>query len=426
MFLSGMQYPDHNTISRFRSEKLEGVLESIFIEVVKLLVKAGHISLKEVYLDGTKMEANANKYSFVWGNSIKYNKERITEQLKELWLYTQQVNKAEEKENMPQEFGQIDPDSIKEAIENIDKRIANVEAVDKKIKQKLTYAKKNWPKNLQRYSEQEEILKDRNSFSKTDTDATFMRMKEDHMLNGQLKAGYNVQIATNNQVILSYGIYQKSTDTTLLASVMDNFEKQYEELPEYLVADAGYGSEENYEYMQDKKINGVVKYNTYDKEMERQKKNILSTEKLHYNKQEDYYVCPMGQHMQYIGQRLRKTATGFEQNISRYRAENCEGCPLRGACHKSKGNRVLEVNHKLNDLKALARENLNSEYGDKLRRKRKTDVEPVFGNIKQNMQFRRFMLRGIKKVAIEMGLLSLAHNFKKISTMNFIPTLKLA
>jgi hypothetical protein len=251
-------------------------------------------------------------------------------------------------------------------------------------------------------------------------------MKEDHMLNGQLKAGYNVQIATNNQVILSYGIYQKSTDTTLLASVMDNFEKQYEELPEYLVADAGYGSEENYEYMQDKKINGVVKYNTYDKEMERQKKNILSTEKLHYNKQEDYYVCPMGQHMQYIGQRLRKTATGFEQNISRYRAENCEGCPLRGACHKSKGNRVLEVNHKLNDLKALARENLNSEYGDKLRRKRKTDVEPVFGNIKQNMQFRRFMLRGIKKVAIEMGLLSLAHNFKKISTMNFIPTLKLA
>jgi hypothetical protein len=372
------------------------------------------------------MEANANKYSFVWGNSIKYNKERITEQLKELWLYTQQVNKAEEKENMPQEFGQIDPDSIKEAIENIDKRIANVEAVDKKIKQKLTYAKKNWPKNLQRYSEQEEILKDRNSFSKTDTDATFMRMKEDHMLNGQLKAGYNVQIATNNQVILSYGIYQKSTDTTLLASVMDNFEKQYEELPEYLVADAGYGSEENYEYMQDKKINGVVKYNTYDKEMGGQKKNILSTEKLHYNKQEDYYVCPMGQHMQYIGQRLRKTATGFEQNISRYRAENCEGCPLRGACHKSKGNRVLEVNHKLNDLKALARENLNSEYGDKLRRKRKTDVEPVFGNIKQNMQFRRFMLRGIKKVAIEMGLLSLAHNFKKISTMNFIPTLKLA
>jgi glutathionylspermidine synthase len=134
----------------------------------------------------------------------------------------------------------------------------------------------------------------------------------------------------------------------------------------------------------------------------------------------------MGQHMQYIGDRVRKTTTGFEQNVSRYRAENCEGCPLRGACHKSKGNRVLEVNHKLNDLKAAARENLNNEYWDKLRRKRKTDVEPVFGNIKQNMQFIRFMLRGIKKVAVEMGLLSLAHNFKKISTMNFIPTLKLA
>jgi hypothetical protein len=253
MFLSGMQYPDHNTISRFRSEKLEGVLESIFIEVVKLLAKAGHISLKEVYLDGTKMEANANKYSFVWGNSIKYNKERITEQLKELWSYTQQVNKAEEKENMPQEFEQIDPESIKEAIENIDKRITNVEAVDKKIKQKLTYAKKNWPINLQKYSEQEDILKERNSFSKTDTDATFMRMKEDYMLNGQLKPGYNIQIATNNQVILSYGIYQKSSDTTLLPSVMDNFEKQYEELPEYLVSDAGYGSEENYQYLQIRK-----------------------------------------------------------------------------------------------------------------------------------------------------------------------------
>jgi hypothetical protein len=210
--------------------------------------------LKEVFFEGTKMEANANKYSFVWGNSIKYNKERITEQLKELWSYTQKVNKAEEKENMPLEFDQIDADSIKEAIENIDKRITNVEtAAEKKIKQKLTYAKKNWPINLQKYSEQEDILKERNSFSKTDTDATFMRMKEDYMLNGQLKPGYNIQIATNNQVILSYGIYQKSSDTTLLPSVMDNFEKQYEELPEYLVSDAGYGSEENYQYLQIRK-----------------------------------------------------------------------------------------------------------------------------------------------------------------------------
>ena len=415
MYLSGMQHPDHNTLSRFRSDKLEGVLNKLFNQVVMLLAKEGHISLKEVFIDGTKIEANANKYTFVWGKSIKYNEEKIYDQLKELWAYSRQVLKSEEQENIALEFHEINPKTIKETIEKIDQAISASEEADKKIKQKVKYAKKNWPDNLRKYEQQKGLLGQRNSYSKTDTDATFMRMKEDHMMNGQLKAGYNAQIATNNQMIVSYGIYQKSTDTTLLSSVVEQFKEEYNEAPEYIVADAGYGSEENYRYLEQEKIKAVVKYNTYDKEEKRKKKNQLLTEDLHYNKQGDYYICHMGQHMNFIGNKTRKTSTGFITEISRYQAQNCEGCPLHGPCHKGNGNRILEVNHRLNKLKAETRELLESEVGDKLRRKRKTDVEPVFGNIKQNMRFTRFMLRGIKKVGVEMGLLAFAHNFRKLS-----------
>ncbi len=128
---------------------------------------------------------------------------------------------------------------------------------------------------------------------------------------------------------------------------------------------------------------------------------------------EDYYVCPMGQKMHNIGTLQKTNESGYEQSITRYQAENCIGCPLLGACHKAKGNRIIDVNKRLRKLKQKARENLLSEEGIKKRKQRSVDVEPVFGNIKQNKGFRRFMLRGSKKVTTEFGLLAIAHNLKK-------------
>ena len=253
MWLAGMNKPDHNTINRFRGKRLKDVLREIFVQVVELLAEEGLLSLKEIYVDGTKLEANANKYTFVWGKSIKTNKVKMKKQLDDLWQYAQSVA-AEEMDNPePPDFTTINSEKVTETIAKIDAALAD-KPIDKKVKQKLNYAKKNWPKNLDKYEEQEKILNGRNSYSKTDPDATFMRMKEDHMQNGQLKPGYNVQISTSKQFIVNYTLHPNPTDTTTLPQHLEQHEKDYNQKPCCITADAGYGSEENYQYLEDKEI----------------------------------------------------------------------------------------------------------------------------------------------------------------------------
>ncbi len=240
-------------------------------------------------------------------------------------------------------------------------------------------------------------------------------MKEDHMLNGQLKPGYNFQISTNNQYIVNYSLHQTTADTTTLQEHTEIYKEQYQQTPQVMTADAGYGSEQNYQYLDDNHIENYVKYNYFDKEQNKKlnKKYPFKADTLFYNSEHDFYVCPMGQQMSNIGARQSKTQTGFIQTITRYQAANCNGCPLRGACHKAKGNRVIEINHALKKYKQQVKENLNSEQGIYHRKKRPCDVEPVFGNIKNNHHFKRFMLRSKPKVEIETGLLALAHNLRK-------------
>jgi transposase len=411
MWLSGMNRPDHNTLNRFRSERLKDVLKEIFAQVVLLLVDSGHISLQEIYVDGTKIESKANRYTFVWGNAIKTNKAKISEQLKYLWNYAQEIAKEELSNPEVIEFKEINADKVQETITKIDEALKKKE-IDKKVRQKLGYARKHWPENLKKYDRQQEILGKRNSYSKTDPEATFMRMKEDHMKNGQLKPGYNIQISTHDQYIVNYTHHQNPTDTTTLKSHMAQFEELYKQLPQAAIADAGYGSEENYTFLETIGIEAYIKYNYFDKDQKEKKDGSLN-ENLYYNKEKDCFYCAMGQEMQRIGTRQRITENGFEQQYARYQAINCTGCPLRGVCNRNKGNKVLEVNHKLNYLKSKAYNLLKSERGIYHRKKRCVDVEPVFANIKYNKGFKRFMLCGLKKTEIETGLLAIAHNLSK-------------
>lgn len=414
MWLSGMSTPDHNTINRFRSDRLKQVLRQVFTQVVILLAGEGLLNIKELYTDGTKIEANANRYTFVWGNAIKTNKEKIKKQLDELWQYAQNVAASELPDTHPTDFGKIDAKKVEQTIQQIDEALKD-KPVSSRVKQKLNYAKKNWPANLKKYERQEKILNGRNSYSKTDNDASFMRMKEDHMLNGQLKPGYNLQVSSNNQYIVNYSLHQTTADTTTFREHTELYKKQYGALPAVITADAGYGSEENYQYLQQNSIENYVKYNYFDKEQngKANKKYPFKTDTLFYNEAQDCYYCPMGQEMQNIGTHQIKTKTGFIQNITTYQAINCNGCPLRGACHKSKNNRIIEVNHALKKYKERVKENLLSEKGIYHRKKRPADVEPVFANIKNNHHFKRFMLRGKAKVEIETALLALAHNLRK-------------
>jgi transposase len=415
MWLAGMQQPDHNTINSFRGKRLQDALKNIFTQVVELLVEQGVLSLKDINVDGTKIEANANRYTFVWGNAIKTNKEKMKKQLDELWQYTQKVAAEELGQPTPPDFTTISKEKVAHTIEKIEKALQGKEAVSKQVKQKLNYAKNKWPAALDKYEEQEKILDGRNSYSKTDTDATFMRMKDDHMKNGQLKAAYNVQISTSDQYVVNYSIHPNPTDTTTLSKHIEQYKASYNEYPKTITADAGYGSEENYQYLEDNKVGAFVKYNYFDKQQSEgyNKKHPFTAEQLYYNEQKDCYYCPMGQSMNCIGTFKKKTSTGFEQTIKKYQAQNCNGCPLRGVCHQSKQNRIIEVNHNLIRHKAIAREKLRSEEGIEKRKKRCYDVEPVFGNIKINHKFNRFMLRGTGKVSIELGLLALAQNLRK-------------
>lgn len=414
MWLAGMAQPDHHTINRFRSERLRNILKEVFSQVVLLLVESGHVSLQEIYTDGSKIESVANRYSFVWGKAIKTSRERIKQQLKELWSYTQKVAADEKGDDTPPDFDKIDSKEVKATIEKIDAALKNTE-VSKEVKQKLSYAKKQWPAKLKEYKKHEKILGSRNSYSKTDPGATFMRMKEDHMKNGQLKPAYNAQISTHNQFIVNYSLHSNPTDTKTLIPHLEQYKKLYNQLPAVQVTDAGYGSEENYQYLHKQGVEAYIKPTDFDRKQKRSyQPHPFATEQLEYNAAKDQYECPAGKTMKRIGTRKEKKR-GLLKTYAIYQAKGCKNCPLKEACHKQKGNRIISVNHRGQRLKLQAYERLKTEKGIYYRKKRPVDVEPVFANIKHNKHFKRFLLKGMDKTEIEWGLLCIAHNLKKIA-----------
>lgn len=416
MWLSAMNQPDHHTINRFRSERLRNILKEVFAQIVLLLVDSGHVSLKEIYTDGSKIQSVANRYSFVWGRAIKTSRERIKGQLKELWAYTQKIAALEKEDDTPPDFDKVDSENVKATIEKIDAALKDKE-VSKEVKQKLSYARKNWPDKLKQYAQQEKILAGRNSFSKTDPGATFMRMKEDYMRNGQLKPGYNVQISTNNQFVVNYSLHPNPTDTKTLIPHLEQHKTLYNSLPQAQVADAGYGSEENYQYLHQQGIEAYVKHAQFDRQQKKNRKpeNPYTNDQLIYDAVKDVYYCPVGKPMKPVSQYQEQITADFKKTYTVYQASGCKKCPLRNVCHKQKGNRSYHVNHQGRQLKQAASLRLQTEKGIYYRKKRPADVEPVFGNIKYNKNFKRFLLKGVDKTEIEWGLLCIAHNLKKIA-----------
>ena len=269
---------------------------------------------------------------------------------------------------------------------------------------------------LKEYDDRLHTIGERNSMSKTDPDATFMRMKEDYMRNGQTKPGYNLQISAENQFITDFALYHNPTDTLTLPSFLDSFHNRYDIVPSTIVADSGYGSEENYRFMEESGMQAYVKYNRFHMEQRpRFKPNPFHADSLHYNEKEDYYVCPMGQHMTRVGTKIRTTASGYKGEFALYRAQNCKGCPLRGMCYKAKTDRrTLEVNHRLNQYKKKARELLTSDQGLQHRGRRCIEPEAVFGQMKYNMGYKRFRHFGKDKVTMDFAFFAIAFNLKKM------------
>lgn len=415
MWLCGMSLPDFRTINYFRGKRLKGKFESIFIQVVELLHDEGFLTLDVQYIDGTKIESAANKYTFVWRKSIEKYDTRLKAKTSAILKKIEQFHGLDNDEEPASES--VTPEQFRERVENIRQKV-DQDKLSKEDEKTLREIEREKIPKMDKYAEDLSIMEERNSYSKTDPDATFMRMKEDAMLNGQLKPGYNVQISTENQFITNYAIYQRPGDTLTLIPYLETFRSRYGKQSSVIVADSGYGSEQNHEYMFGENLTPYVKYNMFHKEQKRKyRNNPFLPANMYYNSEQDYYVCPMGQHLEFIRQEKRVSESGYESTLSIYRARRCSGCPARGGCHKSKTNRQIEVNHKLNSLKQAARDLLTSQEGLEYRSKRPIEPEAVFGHIKECGKFRRFRLRGMEGVSLEFGLKALAHNLRKLAAL---------
>lgn len=416
MWLSGEATPNFRTINNFRSQKLKHKIHTLFAQMVHLMAELGYVSLDVQYIDGTKIEAASNRYTFVWRGSVEKYKEKLEFKigtvLKDIEASIDADSADLTEDNQP---GAIDSELLKEKISQLNEQRSKL---DKQQQKQLKKLETDALPRLAKYEQQLETLGERNSCSKTDTDATFMRMKEDHMKNGQLKPAYNTQISTENQFITHFSLHQRPGDTATLIPHLDQFESLYSKQSSTVVADSGYGSEENYQHLENENIHAFVKYNYFHKEQKKgYKNNAFLQANLYYNPEQDYYVCPMGQHLHKVGTGKRRTELGFGYQVSIYQAQNCTGCPLRGQCHKAKGDRKIEVNHNLNRLRQIARDKLLSDEGFYHRGKRPIEPEAVFGQLKSNNKFNRFTLRGLSKVEIEFGLMAIGHNLRKITAI---------
>jgi transposase len=419
MWISGMSTPDYTTIHNFRSKRMKEAVEDVFGSIVEILIDGGYVKAENLFVDGTKIEANANRYSYIWKKNVERHESMTRERVKKLLSHIEQLQKEEDAEygahNLEELEGHITAEKVEKLVDDINQKLSNG-TKSKRLTSDVKRLKNEYVPKLKKYEQQKDMLQQRNSCSKTDRDATFFRMKEDHLGMSQLKPAYNVQIATEDQFILGYGIYQKAADTSVFIPFIDKVKTQLRGVPRNIIADAGYGSEENYAYVKDNNIGNYIKYNNFDYEKTNEyKKKIFLSDHFEHNKKQDQYICPSGQILEFSGIKKNKSESGYISKKRTYKSRCCDQCSYKNSCCKGKNNRTIEISPKLIKFKDIVKRNLESETGKILRSKRGVDVESVFGQIKYNNQFRRFYTRGLKNVNIEWGIMSIAHNIKKMA-----------
>ena len=413
-YLTGQLLVSYRTINRFRvAVGMEDLIRDLFIDLNLRLKMEELVTLDCLFIDGTKIEANANKYSFVWKKATDKFSVKLQEQIQvyfqeEITPLIYQAIALDEKESITSEqlteFAQVLEEELAKLSQDIEE--TPVKGKDerktqrRKLKKVLRKVKEDFSVRAKKYESYQETFDGRNSFSKTDTDATFMRMKEDHMKNGQLKAGYNLQIATENQFVLHYDVFSNPTDTKTLLPLLETYPHDVKTV----VADAGYGSEENLLRLDEKEVNHLIKYAMFDQEQKkRYKQSARNLANWHYDDKEDSYTHPDGWCYRFHHIKHQKTQADFQQEIKVYYADEPEIAPQKG----------LYINERYQHLKAKECQALLSPEGRQIFAQRKIDVEPVFGQIKACLGYKRCSLRGKRQVKIDMGLVLMANNLLK-------------
>ena len=391
IWLAGYEQPDFVTVNRFRN-RVKDEINKVFTQLVLLLNAKGLVTLDVEYIDGTKIESKANKYTFVWRKTVERNRARLMEKIKA--LLSQVDDAIAQDKALTDEAVSFTPEVLTEICAELRDTLSKEPApTDKEGKasvrqrQKQVRELEEMADKLSEYDGRLEKLDGRNSYSKTDPDVT------------------------------DFGLFPNPGDTLTMRSFLDSFSSRYSRVPGEVCADSGYGSEENYAFMEANGTEAYVKYNYFHKEQKRDFRNdIFRLENLYYNAEKDYFVCPMGQHMERVGTKHERTEGGYVAVSAVYRAQRCDGCPLRWGCHKRRqGEREMTANHLLLEYRRKARERLTSEKGLEHRSKRPIEPEAVFGQIKYNMQYKRFRHFGKDKVTMDFAFFAMAFNLKKMA-----------
>ena len=420
MWLTGMTPLDHMTVNRFRSERIRPAFEAIFTGLVALLAEKGVLDLSTYFLDGTKVEANANRYTFVWRKAVEGNRAKLQAKVRAHLEEVDRLCGAEESlaALLPEEDAEVTSGDVARVAGAINARLEG-SPKSRPLKRAKRLVERDFLPRLEGYeSRVAEIGGGRGSLSKTDPDATFMRMKEDHMGNGQLKAAYNVQVGTQNQVVVHATLHQRPGDTACAVPHLESLRAQFGGLPHTLVADAGYGSEGNYEWLRAEGVEAFVKYGNYHREQRPKfKRDPTKPKNWSYDEASDAYTCGFGRRLAFVCERGERSDLGHVGRTRHYRCEDCSGCPHRKACIRDddgQKRRTAYINPAADAHRRRAEALLNSERGEELKKRRSTDVETVFGDIKRDFGFTRFTLRGLEKCTLEFRLVAAGHNIRKL------------
>lgn len=433
MWLAQEYQPSYRTINRFRvNSDVQDLLRQCFVQFRCQLVQEKVIEEEAIFIDGTKIEANANKFTFVWRKATEKYSAQLTEKSNRMYeeLVEQEIIPAIERENpealTDEKLTQV-AQKLDDTVEEYDRRIeASEDVTERKQLRSARKTPKQYRKQCndfitrnQKYKRDMEIFGDRNSYSKIDPDATFMRMKDDYMKNGQLKPGYNVQLATEGQYALAYDVFPNPTDTRTFIPFLDKIEQDFFELRTYIVGDAGYGSEQNYDdVVSHRKRIPLITYNQYRKEKKKKyKQDPFQVSNWMYDAEEDAFTCQNNRKLAFHYHSEKRDKAGFMRKYRVYEFEDCSSCPFRAQCTKAKeGNqRRIYYNERWEEQKAYTRQLLAEKETGEIYGQRKIDVEPVFGFLKAHLRFTRVSVRSKEKVKNELGFAFMAVNIRKFT-----------
>lgn len=421
MYLMDHKTPSYRTFGYFINEILSESIEEIFCDINKKIFEIENVDLQHLYIDGSKFEANANKYSWVWKKATEKSRYRLFDKITRLFT---EINQELKYTGMQL---YINTEYAPEYIRQVADRYAEMYQLDEasfvkgrghhKTTEQRNYEKMiEYASKLEEYVEKIQICGEgRNSYSKTDHSATFMRIKTDYMGNDQLLPAYNVQIGVADEYIAVVDVNQYRSDMDCFVPLMKKFRAYYGHYPKYPVADAGYGNYNNYIFCEQNGMEKYMKFPMFKKETEDTKYHEDPFRAVNFSIGEDGLMrCPNGRafHLQYR-QNVRGNAYGRQEEV--YQCEDCSGCPFAEQCKNTDKNRTVRINRELTSMHQEVIENLESIHGALLRMNRSIQAEGTFGVMKNDRWYKRIVRRGINSVKLEVFLVSIGQNLYKFN-----------